>query len=168
MGDWRWVTFEWDPHKDLINQEKHGVPFQVAVRLRDTSRVIPEDVTHSTGGEKRYYCLGKVGDGVLTVRFTYREDRIRILGSGYWLGKESRSMKNRIRNTDEPMGNIKVVADFLPSPNELAFRENTVKVTIALSKASVDFFKHEAEKHDVSYQKMIRRLLDEYAIRHTR
>ena len=77
-------------------------------------------------------------------------------------------MKNKIRYTDEPMGNIKVVADFLPSPNELAFRENTVKVTIALSKASVDFFKHEAEKHDVSYQKMIRRLLDEYAIRHTR
>lgn len=77
-------------------------------------------------------------------------------------------MKNRIRYTDEPMGHIKVVADFLPSPDELAFREETVKVTIALSKASVDFFKHEAEKHDVSYQKMIRRLLDEYAIRHTR
>ncbi len=59
-----------------------------------------------------------------------------------------------------------MVADFLPAPEELAFREETVKVTIALSKASVDFFKQEAAKHQVSYQKMIRRLLDEYATHH--
>ena len=75
-------------------------------------------------------------------------------------------MKSRIRYSDGPMGDVKVVADFLPSPEELAFREDNVKVTIALSKASVDFFKHEARKHHVSYQKMIRRLLDEYAVRH--
>ena len=75
-------------------------------------------------------------------------------------------MKSRIRYSDGPMGDVKEVADFLPSPEELAFREDNVKVTIALSKASVDFFKHEARKHHVSYQKMIRRLLDEYAVRH--
>ena len=65
------------------------------------------------------------------------------------------------------MEEVRVIEDFLPPPEELAFREETVKVTIALSKASVDFFKHEAAKHQVSYQKMIRRLLDEYALRHT-
>lgn len=75
-------------------------------------------------------------------------------------------MKKRIRYTDEPMGEVKVVADFLPSPEELAFREDTVKVTIALSRASVDFFKSQAERNHVPYQKMIRRLLDEYALRH--
>ena len=69
--------------------------------------------------------------------------------------------------TDEPMGKVRVVTDFLPPPEELAFREETVKVTIALSRASVDFFKQSAAKHHVSYQKMIRRLLDEYTIRHS-
>ncbi len=65
------------------------------------------------------------------------------------------------------MDEVKVAADFLPSPEELVFREETVKVTIALSKASVEFFKNEADKHHTSYQKMIRRLLDEYAIHHS-
>ena len=75
-------------------------------------------------------------------------------------------MKKPIEYSDEPMGDVKVVADFLPSPAELAFREETVKVTIALSKASVDYFKHEAKLHHVPYQKMIRRLLDDYSLRH--
>lgn len=71
-------------------------------------------------------------------------------------------MKERINYTDEPMGKVKVVSDFLPSPKELALKDETVKVTIALSKTSVDFFKKEAKKHNTQYQKMIRRLLDEY------
>lgn len=75
-------------------------------------------------------------------------------------------MKNTINYSDGPIEAVRVVEDFLPPPEELAFREETVKVTIALSKGSVDFFKHEAAKHQVSYQKMIRRLLDEYALRH--
>ena len=75
-------------------------------------------------------------------------------------------MKDKINYEDGPIDEVKVVADFLPAPEELAFREETVKVTIALSKASVEFFKQEAAKHQVSYQKMIRRLLDEYATHH--
>lgn len=70
--------------------------------------------------------------------------------------------------SDGPMEEVRVIKDFLPPPSELAFREETVKVTIALTKASVDFFKQEAEKRQVSYQKMIRRLLDEYAHHHSR
>ena len=77
-------------------------------------------------------------------------------------------MKNKISYSDGPMGEVRVVEDFLPPPEELAFREETVKVTIALSKASLDFFKQEAAKHQVSYQRMIRRLLDEYTLHHTR
>ena len=68
-------------------------------------------------------------------------------------------MKKKIVYTDEPMGDVQVVADFLPSPAELAFREDGVKVTLALSKSSVDFFKAEASKHHTQYQRMIRRLL---------
>lgn len=77
-------------------------------------------------------------------------------------GKESKSMKKKIKYTNEPMGKVRVVADFLPSPEELVLKDETVKVTISLSKASVDFFKEEAKKHHTQYQKMIRRLLDEY------
>jgi predicted DNA binding CopG/RHH family protein len=75
-------------------------------------------------------------------------------------------MNNKIEYREGPIDEIRVIDDFLPSPEELAFREQTVKVTIALSQASIDFFKREAGKHRVSYQKMIRRLLDEYALRH--
>ena len=75
-------------------------------------------------------------------------------------------MKNRIKYTDEPMGKLQVVRDFLPSPEELAFKEEKVKVTISLSRASLDFFKNEADRHHTAYQKMIRNLLDAYAVRH--
>ena len=71
-------------------------------------------------------------------------------------------MKEKIKYTDEPMGKVKIVSDFLPSPEELALRDETVKVTIALSKTSIEFFKKEAKKFNTQYQKMIRRLLDEY------
>jgi predicted DNA binding CopG/RHH family protein len=76
--------------------------------------------------------------------------------------KERQCMKKKIVYTDEPMGDVEVVADFLPSPAELAFREDGVKVTLSLSKSSVDFFKSEAAKHQTQYQRMIRRLLDSY------
>ena len=75
-------------------------------------------------------------------------------------------MKNKIKYTEGPMGDVKVVKDFLPPPSELAFREETVKVTLQLSRASVEYFKKEAEIHHTPYQRMIRRLLDEYAEHH--
>ena len=75
-------------------------------------------------------------------------------------------MKNKIKYTDEPMDDVQVVKDFLPSPDELAFREETVKVTLQLSRASVEYFKKEAQIHHAPYQRMIRRLLDEYTAQH--
>ncbi|MCX6348668.1 MAG: CopG family transcriptional regulator [Candidatus Aureabacteria bacterium] len=75
-------------------------------------------------------------------------------------------MKSKIKYTNGPIGDVKVVRDFLPSPGELAFKEEQVKVTIGLSKASIDFFKEEARKHRTHYQKMIRRLLDYYVSQH--
>ncbi len=71
-------------------------------------------------------------------------------------------MKKKTKYTDEPIGNIEITDDFLPSPSELAFNEEQVKITIGLSKSSVDFFKKQARQHHTQYQKMIRRLLDMY------
>lgn len=71
-------------------------------------------------------------------------------------------MSEKIKYTSEPIGKVEVIPDFLPSPSELAFREEGVKVTLALSKKSVEFFKSEATKHQTQYQRMIRRLLDSY------
>ena len=72
-------------------------------------------------------------------------------------------MKNKITYTDEPLGKVSVIKDFLPPPGELVFRRDHVKVTTSLSKSSVDFFKKEAKKRHTSYQAMIRRLIDLYA-----
>jgi predicted DNA binding CopG/RHH family protein len=74
--------------------------------------------------------------------------------------------KRKVNYTDEPLGEISIVDDFLPPPKELVFKEENVKVTITLSKTSIDFFKKEAKKHRTPYQKMIRRLLDVYAAHH--
>ena len=76
--------------------------------------------------------------------------------------KERKYMKEKIKYTNEPIGKVRVLKDFLPSPEELVLKDETVKVTISLSKISIDFFKKEAKKHNTQYQKMIRRLLDEY------
>lgn len=77
-------------------------------------------------------------------------------------------MSEKIKYTDEPLGNLRVIPDFLPRPEELVFRDEGVKVTIALSKRSVEYFKAEARKHHTQYQRMIRRLLDAYAEHHSR
>jgi len=76
-------------------------------------------------------------------------------------------MNAKIKYTNEPLGDVKVIADFLPSPAELAFNEEGVKVTLALSKKSVEFFKSEAAKNNTQYQRMIRRLLDAYVESHS-
>jgi predicted DNA binding CopG/RHH family protein len=72
-------------------------------------------------------------------------------------------MKSKIKYSDEPVGRLKVVKDFLPPPEQLILKEDKVKITISLSKSSLDFFKRQAEKHRTSYQKMIRRVIDFYA-----
>lgn len=77
-------------------------------------------------------------------------------------------MKSKIKYTNEPLGKVRVVKDFLPSPKQLAFQEEKVKVTISLSRASLEFFKAQANQHQTAYQKMIRNLLDAYALQHTR
>jgi hypothetical protein len=74
-------------------------------------------------------------------------------------------MKSKITYTNEPL-EMEVVDDFLPPPDQLAVRQDTVKVTIGLSKPTVDFFKARARQNHTQYQKMIRRLLDLYAARY--
>ena len=89
-------SFEWDDTKDRLNRVKHGVSFAAAqAAFFDPQRVIAEDLDHS-GAEPRYFCFGKVGEGVMTVRFTYRAGRIRIFGAGYWRkGKRIYEQQNR-------------------------------------------------------------------------
>ena len=77
-------NFEWDAAKDRANRLKHGVEFARAQdAFFDPRRVIAEDLDHS-GTERRYFCFGMVDSGVMTVRFTYRNESIRIFGAGYW------------------------------------------------------------------------------------
>ena len=78
------TQFEWDENKNNSNQEKHQVSFEKAqYAFMDTKRIIAEDIDHSIE-EKRYFCFGDVDGGILTVRFTYRVNVIRIFGAGYW------------------------------------------------------------------------------------
>ena len=90
-------SFEWDLVKERHNRKKHGISFRKAQRaFLDCKRIILEDLEHS-GDENRYYCLGEVDGGILTVRFTYRQGTIRIIGAGYWRkGKKIYETENKI------------------------------------------------------------------------
>jgi len=92
-------NFEWDEAKSKENQQKHSITFYEAqYAFLDRNRVIAEDTNHSQE-EQRYYCFGlnKEGNGILTVRFTYRSECIRIIGAGYWRkGKKIYEQANSI------------------------------------------------------------------------
>jgi hypothetical protein len=78
-------NLHWDNVKNQLNIKKHGVSFDFAKRaFFDKNRIIAKDLDHSTESETRWHCIGKVEDGILTVRFTYRNGIIRIFGAGYW------------------------------------------------------------------------------------
>jgi len=158
-------NFDWDEAKNQQNILKHNVSFYDAqYAFSDPNRVILKDFSHSQN-EERFYCIGKIDYGILTVRFTYRDKQSEFLVPG--IGeKEKRFMKKRTIYKDEPMDNVKVVSDFLPSPEQLAYKQETVKVTITLSKNSIDYFKKVASEHNTQYQKMIRGLLDDYVTKH--
>jgi uncharacterized DUF497 family protein len=90
------ASFEWDEAKNRLNIAKHGVDFAEAqMAFLDPQRVIAEDLRHSAS-EKRYFCIGAVESAILTVRFTWRAGKIRIIGAGYWRkGKQIYEKENR-------------------------------------------------------------------------
>lgn len=90
-------TFEWDDNKNVLNILKHGVSFYTAQRaFFDPDRVIADNLRHSSETEKRYYCFGIVDGHILTVRFTYRGENIRIIGAGFWRsGKKVYEKQNK-------------------------------------------------------------------------
>ena len=78
------MTFEWDENKNLDNIEKHKVSFEIAQEaFFDRKRIIIKDKKHSKT-EERFFCIGNDGVGIVTVRFTMRNENIRILGAGCW------------------------------------------------------------------------------------
>ena len=78
------IEFEWDDDKDIENQRKHGISFvEAQYAFADPDRILAVDNKHSAK-ELRKYCIGKVGEGIVTVRFTMRNNKIRIFGAGYW------------------------------------------------------------------------------------
>ena len=91
------TKFEWDDVKDLANQARHGLSFiEAQYAFADPKRVIARDLGHSHE-EDRFYCFGRLGDGIATVRFTYRGGVIRIFGAGYWRkGKRIYERENQI------------------------------------------------------------------------
>ena len=78
------------------------------------------------------------------------------------------TMRKKTTESNRPIGKMTRIDDFLPPPEELAVPQETVKVTIALSKLSIGFFKHQAKQHHTKYQKMIRQLVDRYAMEYSR
>ena len=158
--------FDWDLEKDRENRSKHGISFGDAqLAFADPRRVIAEDLSHSSRNDTTALAKWQAASSRYasrTVKGSF-ESSVPDIGA-----RVNEFMTGKIRYTDEPMGDLKVVPDFLPSPEELAFREEGVKVTIALSKRSIEFFKREAAKHGTQYQRMIRRLLDTYARHHSR
>jgi predicted DNA binding CopG/RHH family protein len=106
-------------------------------------------------------------EGLMSARPSTRAgERLDVLAALVEAWEKKRYPMAKESYTDEPLGKLKVVANFLPAPKDLMSRVEDVKVTLTLSKRSVEFFKREAAKHHTQYQRMIRRLLDAYAEHH--
>ena len=80
----RYGKFIWDADKEELNIAKHGIDFTTAAKaFLDPERKIFTDSIHGEE-EPRYFCVGMADGRIITVRFTYREEHIRIFGAGYW------------------------------------------------------------------------------------
>ena len=78
------MPFEWDDNKNLDNQKRHNISFEKAQHaFLDANRIILQDEKHSRS-EERFFCIGEIDTGIVTIRFTMRENNIRIFGAGYW------------------------------------------------------------------------------------
>lgn len=87
--------------------------------------------------------------------------------------EEGGFMKKKLEYTEGPIDRadpkkLVRVPNFLPPPEEIARRMDKIKITITLTADSIDFFKKQAEKHDIQYQRLIRSILDEYVVHHMR
>jgi len=93
------MLFEWNKAKEAINIGKHGIDFETAREaFFDAKRITAIDEEHNNQKETSYFCFGRVGKKIMTVRFTIRKDRIRILGAGYWRkGREFYEAPNGIQ-----------------------------------------------------------------------
>ena len=165
--------FEWDALKDLDNRLKHGVSFREARHaFNDPNCVVEEDPEHSHV-EGRLYCYGldEAGKGVLTVRLLFGLAIFGLLEQGIG-AKAGKFMSKKIKYTEGPMGDYtlndfkRVDKSFLSSPEEIARSMDKIKITITLTGDSIEFFKKQAEKHDIQYQRLIRSILDEYVAHH--
>ena len=77
-------SFIWDPQKEAESIKKHGIDFKTAINVfRDPQRKIIIDSKHSEQ-EGRFFCIGKLGERIITVRFSIRAEKVRIIGAGYW------------------------------------------------------------------------------------
>lgn len=90
-------SFEWDEIKNKLNKKKHNISFEEAqYAFADPNRIIAKDLEHSES-EERFYCFGKIAENIVTVRFTNRNNKIRIIGAGYWRkGKQIYEKENKI------------------------------------------------------------------------
>ena len=87
-------SFAWDEYKNQENQQKHGVSFQAAqFAFTDPHLLILRDERHSTLEEERFYAIGRIEGGIVTVRFTMRNQQIRIFGAGFWRKYRARYLK---------------------------------------------------------------------------
>jgi hypothetical protein len=146
----------------------------------DVNRLIVPDLEHSAG-EERWYCFGKVGKRVMTVRFTYRGKKIRIIGAAYWrkglIGAKARKHMKKNPDFDKegyesaPFGKKakfgKKSQDFLPAPDKLHFkvkRENIepVDIWLPLSKKTVDYFKNLARTQKSDYRLLIASFVEQH------
>ena len=91
------MTFEWDQNKNQNNKKIHNISFDEAqYTFLDSKRIIYKDIKHSIY-EERFFCIGKIENGIATVRFTMRKQNIRIFGAGYWReGRKLYETKNKI------------------------------------------------------------------------
>ena len=86
---------------------------------------------------------------------------------GQVIGGKERNIMKRMIKQNMPIGKLTRIKDVFPPPEELVMPQDTIKVTLSLSKSSINFFKRHAQRCHTKYQRMIRQLIDMYAARYS-
>lgn len=151
---------EWDSNKEQLNIKSHHLDFEQAMYVfNDHKRIIYIDEKHSVN-EERLFCIGKVGNEILTVRFLEEERRFELLVQvDGEKGLNYMKKKTQKKDDDMPVGKLTRIELDIPPPHKLNFGEKTKKVTIALEPSTIEFFKKASKKTGNPYQKIIRQIL---------
>jgi uncharacterized protein len=89
------MEFEWDDAKAKSNKVKHDLSFEDASQVFFDPNHMIEASSRETDNEERFKVVGMVKGRILTLVFTYRDNRVRVISARRSRSQEEGKYGNR-------------------------------------------------------------------------